>query len=276
MIAADFGPRAALRVVDGVRDDVRAGVAKTPADLKASLKRAVTAALTPLGEDGQPKHADLRLDTSAGGGAGGPAVVMVVGVNGGGKTTTIGKLASRLSSSGATVLLAAGDTFRAAAGEQLAGWAARADVAMADVGNATRPDAVLYRAAEAAAAAGADVLLCDTSGRLHTNDNLMAELAKSGRSLGKALPGAPHETLLVLDGTTGLNMVNQAREFNAAVPLTGIVVTKLDGTARGGAVVGVVSELGVPIKFVGVGETVADLQPFDAGSFVEALFPEGV
>lgn len=217
---------------------------------------------------------------------------MVVGVNGGGKTTTVGKLAARLRDGGAGVALAAGDTYRAAAKEQLAGWAERSGVAMADSGDAQRPDAVLYKAAQWAAAthnAGGgksggeegkesktkiDVLLCDTSGRLHTNDGLMAELAKCGRSLGKAHPGAPHETLLVLDGTTGLNMLAQAREFNAAVKLSGLVVTKLDGSAKGGAVVGVVSELGIPVKFVGVGEQVDDLQPFDAEAFVEALFPE--
>jgi len=211
-----------------------------------------------------------------------PAVIMVVGVNGGGKTTTIGKLAARLRAGGATVALAAGDTYRAAAAEQLAGWAERSGVAMADSGDAQKPDAVLYRAAKWAAESrgrsdegrGIDVLLCDTSGRLHTNDGLMAELAKCGRSLAKALPGAPHETLLVLDGTTGLNMTAQAREFNAAVKLSGLVVTKLDGSARGGAVVGVVSELGIPVKFVGVGEQVDDLQPFDAEAFVDALFPE--
>lgn len=218
---------------------------------------------------------------------------MVVGVNGGGKTTTIGKLAARLGAGGAGVALAAGDTYRAAAKEQLAGWAERSGAAMADSGDAQRPDAVLYKAAQWAAGTHAgnkgggkggddeegngrkiDVLLCDTSGRLHTNDGLMAELAKCGRSLAKAHPGAPHETLLVLDGTTGLNMLAQAREFNAAVRLSGLVVTKLDGSAKGGAVVGVVSELGIPVKFVGVGEQVDDLQPFDAEAFVEALFPE--
>lgn len=210
---------------------------------------------------------------------------MVVGVNGGGKTTTIGKLAARLKNvGGASVALAAGDTFRAAAAEQLAGWAERAGVAMADSGDAQRPDAVLYKAAQWAQSTRKkhvegverpiDVLLCDTSGRLHTNDGLMAELAKCGKSLAKAHKGAPHETLLVLDGTTGLNMLAQAREFNAAVELSGLVVTKLDGSAKGGAVVGVVSELGVPVKFVGVGEQVDDLQPFDAVAFVDALFPE--
>jgi fused signal recognition particle receptor len=273
LIAADFGPRTALKVVDGVRDEVRAGRAKGPADLKAALKRAVVAALTPAGEGA----ATLNLaaaDTAP------PAVVMIVGVNGGGKTTTLGKLAHRLGAAGGNVMLAAGDTYRAAAAEQLAGWAGRAGAqfygpAPGEGGaGGARPDAVLFRAVAAARAGGADVLLCDTSGRLHTNGALMAELAKCARSLGKAAPGAPHETLLVLDGTTGLNMVAQAREFNETVPLSGLVVTKLDGTARGGAVVGAVAELGVPIKFVGVGEGVEDLQPFDAASFVDALFPE--
>lgn len=250
-----------------MRDAVRAGTARTPADLKVALKASIVATLTPTGADGGPVSAALNLDAPA------PAVVMVVGVNGGGKTTTIGKLAHRLTASGASVMLAAGDTFRAAAAEQLQGWAARAGVPVADAAGATRPDALLFKATQEATKAGVDVLLCDTSGRLHTNDGLMKELAKCGRSLAKAVPGAPHETLLVLDGTTGLNMVNQAKEFNAAVPVSGIVVTKLDGTAKGGAIVGVVDALRVPVKFVGVGETVADLQPFDAAAFVDALFP---
>jgi len=281
LIAADFGPRTALKIVDGVRDEVRAGRAKGPADLKAALKRSVVAALTPApaGGGGDPAALNLAAASTAP-----PAVVMIVGVNGGGKTTTLGKLASRLGGAGAKVMLAAGDTYRAAAAEQLMGWAGRAGAEFyggLDVGGggggeggAARPDAVLFRAVSAARSAGCDVLLCDTSGRLHTNGALMAELAKCARSLGKACPGVPHETLLVLDGTTGLNMVAQAREFNETVSLTGLVVTKLDGTARGGAVVGAVAELGVPIKFVGVGEGVADLQPFDAASFVDALFPE--
>lgn len=282
--ASDFGPRAALRIVDGVRDDVRNGKAKTPADLKSSLKRAVVAALQPKSQKKEDETTSSSSSTAPTLNLGAadenpPAVVMVVGVNGGGKTTTIGKLAARLKAGGATVALAAGDTYRAAAAEQLAGWAERSGVTMADSGDAQRPDAVLYKATQWAAATASkenkiDVLLCDTSGRLHTNDGLMAELAKCGRSLSKAHPGAPHETLLVLDGTTGLNMMTQAREFNSAVKLSGLVVTKLDGTAKGGAVVGVVSELGIPVKFVGVGEQVDDLQPFDAEAFVDALFPE--
>mmetsp|Transcript_43145 Transcript_43145/g.137785 ORF Transcript_43145/g.137785 Transcript_43145/m.137785 type:complete len:203 (-) Transcript_43145:36-644(-) len=200
---------------------------------------------------------------------------MVVGVNGGGKTTSIGKLAHRLSvEAGAKVLLAAGDTFRAAAGEQLGVWAERTGATMAPYTLKQRPDAVLYEATALANKGDVDVLLCDTSGRLHTNYNLMEELAKCKRSIGKVMDGAPHEVLLVLDGTTGLNMLRQAQEFNETVGITGLVLTKLDGSARGGAVVSVVDELGIPVKFVGVGEKIEDLQTFDPESFVEALFPE--
>jgi fused signal recognition particle receptor len=174
-------------------------------------------------------------------------------------------------------VLAAGDTFRAAAAEQLEEWGRRAgaEVVRAESDKA-RPDTVLYQAVDSAVRSGADLVLCDTSGRLHTNWSLMDELAKCKRALAKRLPGAPHEVLLVLDGTTGLNMLNQAKEFNETAALTGIILTKLDGTARGGAVVSVVDELGVPVKYVGVGEGIADLQPFDPASFVDALFPEAV
>ena len=251
-----------------MRDAVRAGAARTPADLKLALKASIVATLTPKGSDGEPVSAALNLDATP------PAVVMVVGVNGGGKTTTIGKLASRLTASGASVMLAAGDTFRAAAAEQLQGWADRAGVPVADARGATRPDALLFKATQEATKAGVDVLLCDTSGRLHTNDGLMAELAKCGRSLGKAVPGAPHETLLVLDGTTGLNMVNQAKEFNATVPISGIVVTKLDGTAKGGTIITIAREVGLPIKAIGTGESVGDLEDFDPGRYARLLFEE--
>jgi fused signal recognition particle receptor len=199
---------------------------------------------------------------------------MVVGVNGGGKTTTIGKLANKFGSQGAAVVLAAGDTFRAAAAEQLGEWARRSNAELVRAeSDKTRPDTVMYKAVEQAVRSGADVVLCDTSGRLHTNLDLMDELAKCKRSVGKALGGAPHEVLLVLDGTTGLNMLNQAKEFNESVGLSGLILTKLDGTARGGAVVSVVDELGLPVKFVGVGEAIEDLQPFDPEAFVDALFP---
>ena len=204
-----------------------------------------------------------------------PSVLLVVGVNGGGKTTTIGKMAYKFASEGASVMLAAGDTFRAAAGEQLDQWAKRsnAEIVLAE-DEKTRPDTELYKAVAQAVERDIDLVLCDTSGRLHTNWSLMEELAKCKKSIGKCLDGAPHETLLVLDGTTGMNMLNQAKEFNESVALSGIILTKLDGSSRGGAVVSVVDELGLPIKMVGVGEGVEDLQPFDPVSFVDALFPE--
>ncbi|KAL0019198.1 hypothetical protein WJX77_004588 [Trebouxia sp. C0004] len=243
LITADFGPKTALKVVDVIRSKVKQGTLKT----------------------------DLQLGDEQ------PGVILVVGVNGGGKTTTIGKLAHKFDSKGVKVLLAAGDTFRAAAAEQLQLWADRSGVTVhkATHGKA-RPDNVLYEAVGRAIKEGYEVVVCDTSGRLHTNASLMEELAKCKRAIGKRLANAPHETLLVLDGTTGLNMLNQARQFNETVKLTGIVLTKLDGTARGGAVVSVVDELGLPVKFVGVGETVEDLQPFNAADFVEALFPASV
>ena len=207
-----------------------------------------------------------------------PAVVLVVGVNGGGKTTTVGKLANKLVQGGARVLLVPGDTFRAAAGEQLAVWAERAGAAFHEAEEGARPHAVVYSALEAALTGKTvvDVVLADTSGRLHTNAGLMEELAKVKKTVAKRYAGAPHETLLVLDGTTGLNMLPQAREFNSAVGLTGLILTKLDGSARGGAIVSVVDELGLPVKFVGVGEGIDDLQPFDARAFVDALFEEGL
>ena len=207
-----------------------------------------------------------------------PGVILVVGVNGGGKTTTIGKLAHKFTREGARVLVVPGDTFRAAAGEQLAVWAQRAGAAFHEPPEGARPSTVLYTAMDdvLTGRTQCDIILGDTSGRLHTNANLMEELVKVKKTVTKRYPGAPHETLLVLDGTTGLNMLPQAREFNAAVGLTGLILTKLDGSARGGAVVSVVDELGLPVKFIGVGETIDDLQPFDAKAFVDALFEQGL
>ena len=203
-------------------------------------------------------------------------MILVVGVNGGGKTTTVGKLSHRFASeSGAKVMLVPGDTFRAAAAEQLATWAERSAGVMATYKEGTKPGALCYQAVDEACKMGdVDIVLADTSGRLHTNCDLMDELVGVKKSIGKRMEGAPHETLLVLDGTTGLNMLNQAREFNAAVDVTGLILTKLDGTARGGAVVSVVDELGIPVKFVGVGEGMEDLQTFEPASFVDALFPD--
>jgi fused signal recognition particle receptor len=204
----------------------------------------------------------------------GPTVVAIVGVNGTGKTTTGAKLAHRLQAEKKTVLLAACDTFRAAAIEQLKLWGARLQVDVIAGAYGSDPAAVAHDAVTAALARHADYLFIDTAGRLHTKHNLMQELQKLHRVIGKQLPGAPHEVLLVLDATTGMNALTQAREFNKAVPLTGLIVTKLDGTSKGGMVVAIQKELGLPIKFIGLGEQPDDLQPFDAKEFAAALFSE--
>jgi fused signal recognition particle receptor len=201
-----------------------------------------------------------------------PTVILIVGVNGSGKTTSIAKLAWWLRKQGKSVVLGAGDTFRAAAVEQLAIWSKRIGVDIVKQSTGADPAAVAYDAADAALARGADVLVLDTAGRLHTQEHLMRELEKIRRVLGKRIPDAPHETLLVLDATTGQNAVQQARQFNAAAPVTGIFLAKLDGTARGGAVLSIRDELELPVKFVGLGEKQADIEPFDAAAFVEALF----
>ena len=263
LITADFGPATALKVVDQIRDDVRDGKYRSGPEIKAAMKAALVGCL-----EGAGGSTELALAQR-------PAVVFVVGVNGGGKTTTIGKMSSKFAAGGAAVTVVPGDTFRAAAAEQLATWAERAGARMAEFKEGQKPSGVLFDAVRAAQEDGTDVVLCDTSGRLHTNDGLMQELAACKKAIGKAQGGAPEEVLLVLDGTTGLNMINQAKEFHAAVGLTGLILTKLDGTARGGAVVSVVDQLKVPVKFVGVGEGIDDLQAFDPAAFVEALFPEG-
>ena len=205
---------------------------------------------------------------------GAPCVVSIVGVNGTGKTTTAAKLAHRVQAHHKTALLAACDTFRAAAIEQLKLWGQRLKVEVVAGAYGADPAAVAHDAITAARARKADYLFIDTAGRLHTKHNLMQELQKLHRVMGKQLPGAPHEVLLVLDATTGMNALNQAREFNKAVPLSGLVVTKLDGTSKGGMVVAIQKELGLPIKFIGLGEHADDLQPFDAKQFAQALFGE--
>ena len=201
-----------------------------------------------------------------------PRVTFIVGVNGTGKTTTIGKLANRLRAEGRSVMLCAADTFRAAAIEQLAIWAERNGVQMIRQKPGADPAAVVYDAVAAAKARGIDVVLVDTAGRLHTKTNLMQELEKMKRTAAKLVPGAPHDILLVMDATTGQNGLNQAREFTGHVGVTGIVLTKLDGTAKGGIVVAIARELGLPIRFVGVGEKIDDLVPFEAKAFVNSLF----
>jgi fused signal recognition particle receptor len=221
----------------------------------------------------------LALDGAADGagrplepGSARPWVVMVVGVNGSGKTTTIGKLAAKLKGSGHSVLLGAGDTFRAAAGEQLEVWAERVGAPVVRGKEGADPASVCFEAVQRGVAGKADVVVCDTAGRLHTKAPLMEELKKVKRVIGKAAEGAPHEVLLVLDATNGQNAIAQARQFNEALGVTGIVLTKLDGTAKGGVVIGICDELRIPVRYVGVGETVADLKPFAPKEFVEALF----
>jgi len=266
LIGVDFGPSVALAATDAVRARVERGECSSGKDVRKALKEAIVDILNAAGDS-----TSIGLNETEGE----PSVVLVVGVNGGGKTTTLGKLSHRFAQSGAKVMMVPGDTFRAAAAEQLATWAERTGAVMSDSPPNTKPGAVCFKAVDEACARGdVDVVLADTSGRLHNNSQLMDELVGVKKSITKRMPSAPHEVLLVLDGTTGLNMLNQARVFGEAVGVTGIILTKLDGTARGGAVVSVVNELGIPVKFVGVGEGMEDLQSFDPVSFVDALFPE--
>ncbi|KAI7731785.1 hypothetical protein M8C21_009180 [Ambrosia artemisiifolia] len=267
LLVSDFGPKITIKIVESLRDDIYAGKLKSGTEIKASvvndaLKKSVLDILTTKGA-----KTELKLGFRK------PAVIMIVGVNGGGKTTSLGKLAYRLKSEGASVLLAAGDTFRAAASDQLEIWAERTgcEIVSAEKEKA-KASAVLSQAVKKGKEKGFDIVLCDTSGRLHTNYSLMEELIACKKAIAKIVNGAPNEILLVLDGTTGLNMLPQAREFNEVVGITGFILTKLDGSARGGCVVSVVDELGIPVKFVGVGEGVEDLQPFEAEAFVNAIF----
>lgn len=263
LLVSDFGPKITFKIVDSLREDILSGKLKSGTEIKEALKKFVLDLLTSK----QGNKSELQLGFRK------PAVIMIVGVNGGGKTTSLGKLAFRLKKEGVKILMAAGDTFRAAAGDQLEIWAERtgSEIVMPENDKA-KASAVLSQAVKRGKQEGYDLVLCDTSGRLHTNFDLMEELITCKKSLGKVVAGAPNEILLVLDGTTGLNMLPQAREFNEVVGITGLILTKLDGSARGGCVVSVVDELGIPIKFVGVGEGVEDLQPFDAQAFVDAIF----
>ncbi|KAI5564495.1 hypothetical protein BDE02_14G063600 [Populus trichocarpa] len=262
LLVSDFGPRITIQIVEKLREDILAGKLKSGSEIKDALKKSVLDLLEKKGN-----KTELQLGFRK------PAVVMIVGVNGGGKTTSLGKLAYRLKNEGAKILMAAGDTFRAAASDQLEIWAERTgcEIVVAD-GEKAKASSVLSQAVKKGKEQEFDVVLCDTSGRLHTNYSLMEELIACKKAVGKIVRGAPNEILLVLDGTTGLNMLPQAREFNEVVGITGFILTKLDGSARGGCVVSVVDELGIPVKFVGVGEGVEDLQPFDAEAFVNAIF----
>ena len=260
LLTADLGAATAAEFVDRVRADAKRGRVSNAADVRSLLRRLFEETL-------EPAAAPLALE-------GRPAVALMLGVNGSGKTTTTGKLAAALRAQGKSVALAAADTFRAAAIEQLEEWGRRADAPVIRQAAGADPAAVVFDAVKGAAARGTDVLLVDTAGRLHTKTNLMDELSKLKRVIERQLPGAPQECLMVLEAPTGQNGLAQARLFHEAVGLTGIVLTKLDGTAKGGIVVRIWRELGVPIKLVGVGEKVEDLQPFDAKAFAAALLPD--
>jgi fused signal recognition particle receptor len=259
LIAADVGVKTASGLLADIRAAVKAKQINGPDDLIPFLKTRIAAILA-AGE-GAPREAEA-----------GPTVIMVVGVNGVGKTTTIAKLGHYYRDQGRRVLLAAGDTFRAAASEQLEIWGGRIGAEVIRHKEGSDPAAVAFDAVQAAKARNADLLIVDTAGRLHTKSNLMEELKKVHRVIARELPGAPHEVLLVLDATTGQNALSQARLFKEAVEISGLVLTKLDGTAKGGVVVAVKNDLGVPVKWIGVGEKMEDLRPFIASDFSAALF----
>lgn len=261
LLAGDVGVSTTQSILDGMKERAKKDRYESADDLLHLLKEEMIA-LLPNDRDGRVEEQLLTR----------PHVIMVVGVNGVGKTTTIGKLAAKFSESGHRVLIGAADTFRAAANEQLEIWAQRANVEIIQQAHGADPASVAFDTLSSAVARNADVVIIDTAGRLHTKVNLMEELRKIARVLDKRMPGAPHEVLLVLDASTGQNALQQARQFGQAVPLTGLVVTKLDGTAKGGVVLGVSHELKIPVKFVGVGEGLDDLQPFDAKDFVTAMF----
>lgn len=264
LLEADFGP-ATFTLIEDLEEVMRRGTVKTEATLRQWLVEEVAGQARGAGADEA-----LRVPADDAG----PGVILVFGVNGVGKTTQTAKLARRLHREGRSVLLAAADTYRAGAVEQLAIWADRLGVPCVTGQQGGDPAAVAFDAIEAAAARGADVVLVDTAGRLHTQGSLMDELRKVVRVVGRRRPGAPHEALLVLDGTVGQNAIHQGRAFAEAVPLTGVIVTKLDGTAKGGAALAVRRELGVPIRFVGTGEGLDDLEPFDAVRFAERLLAD--
>ena len=260
LIAADLGAATAAAFVKRVRDEVKRGRAVSTPDVRALLHRFLEESLA---------GAAAPLDLSAR-----PTVILMLGVNGAGKTTSTAKLAAALKADGKQVLIAAADTFRAAAIEQLEEWGRRVQVDVIRQAPGADPAAVVFDAVKAATSRSADVLLVDTAGRLHTKSNLMEELAKLKRVLGRQLPGAPHESLMVLEAPTGQNGLQQARLFHEAIGLTGLILTKLDGTAKGGIAIRIHQELGVPIKLVGVGEQIDDLQRFEPKTFVDALLGE--
>ncbi len=260
LLTGDLGVKTTDYLMREIRRGVTEGTIRNTGDVMPFLEARITELLTDQEEVLEVHH---------------PEVILVVGVNGVGKTTTIGKLGKYYKSQGKSVLIAAADTFRAAASEQLSIWAERIDAPIVKLQEGADPAAVVFDALASAKAKHIDVVIIDTAGRLHTKTNLMEELKKIGRVATKQVEGAPHQTLLVLDGTTGQNAVSQAKLFGQAVPVDGIVVTKLDGTAKGGVVISIKEELGVPVRWIGVGEGVDDLRPFTAKEFASALFDKG-
>ena len=258
LVMGDIGIRATEEIIENLKQKVKENHIKEPADCRELL-------INSIKEQMYVGDTAYRFEEEK-------SVVLVIGVNGVGKTTTIGKLAGKLKNQGKKVILGAADTFRAAAGEQLTEWANRAGVEIVGGQEGSDPGSVVYDAVQAAKARKADVLLCDTAGRLHNKKNLMEELRKINRILEKEYPEAYRETLVVLDATTGQNALVQAKQFSEAAEITGIVLTKMDGTAKGGIAVAIHSELGIPVKYIGVGESIDDLQKFDADQFVDALF----
>ena len=257
LIMADIGYECSEKICELLKEKIKENRVTDPVEIKAILKEIISEMIS--------GDSSLHLDTK-------PSVIMVIGVNGVGKTTTIGKMAAHLKSEGKSVMLAAADTFRAAAIEQLEEWSDRAGVPLVKSVKGTDPASVIFDAIASAKSKGADVLICDTAGRLHNKKNLMDELAKMYRVINRELPDASVEALLVLDAATGQNAVNQAKEFSNVTNITGIVLTKLDGTAKGGVVVSIKNDLEIPVKFIGVGEQIDDLQPFDPVAFSNALF----
>lgn len=259
LVMADVGVTTSTEICDRLRKKIKETGVTDPKEIKGMMKEIIAEM---LGD-----NEGLKLDTK-------PSVILVIGVNGVGKTTSIGKIAAQLKNAGKKVVLGAADTFRAAAIDQLGIWADRAGVSMVKSVEGTDPASVVFDTIASAKSKGADVIICDTAGRLHNKKNLMDELAKINRVIARELPDSSVETLLVLDAATGQNAVNQAREFKNAADITGIVLTKLDGTAKGGIIIAISNELNIPVKFVGVGEGIDDLQPFDAAEFADGIFEE--
>ena len=261
LIMADVGVKTTDKLMTAVRKGIKKKEINSPEDLKPFLQKEIAAILS-IGEDTTKEASD------------GLTVFLVIGVNGAGKTTTIGKLSAYYKAQGKSVMLAAADTFRAAAIDQLEVWGNRTGAQVIKHEEGSDPAAVVFDAVKAAKARKMDVLIIDTAGRLQTKSNLMNELEKINRVIGREIPGAPHETLLVLDATTGQNAISQAELFTKAAPISGVVLTKLDGTAKGGVVIGIKSQLAMPVKWIGVGEGVEDLRPFNPDDFAKALFNE--